>query len=321
MSAPKDKDYPTTVFTPTQPMSRPGQGPRFAQLAVLGCGLIGASFALAAKQMGLVRQVVGYSRSPSTIDTAKRIGAIDAGAESALQAVSGADLVLLAAPVSATGALLKTIASLVSPRSLIMDVGSTKRDVVKAAADVPSLARQFVPAHPIAGKHQSGPEAADPTLFVGKKVILCPLDGNDMATIDRAMSVWESVGAEPLEMTAEDHDACFAAVSHLPHLLAFAYMNAISRQPHSARALELAGSGFADFSRIAGSSPEMWRDILLANRDELLLQLQLFKQHLGPLEHALQAEDGAALLALMERASVARRLWAEQHLAPSASDE
>lgn len=316
------KDYPTTVFAPTQPISRPGQGPRFGQLAVLGCGLIGTSFALAAKQMGLVRQVVGYSRSPSTVERARAMGAVDAAADSALQAVSGADLVLLAAPVSATEALLKSIASLVSPRALIMDVGSTKRDVVRAAASVPTLGKQFVPAHPIAGKEQSGPEAAEPTLFVGRRVVLCPLDTNDMATIDRAMSVWEAVGAEVHEMSAADHDACFAAVSHLPHLLAYAYMNALARQPQGPRALELAGSGFADFSRIAASSPEMWRDILTANRDELLLQLQLFKQNLGSIESALQAGDAAGLTALLERASAARRAWSGAHgTPPAASDE
>ncbi len=290
---------------------------RFSELAVLGCGLLGCSFALAAKQMGLVKRVVGYSRSPSTTERARRIGAIDVTADSALQAVSRADLILLAGPVSSTGALLKTIAPLVSPNALILDVGSTKRDVIAAAASVPKLAAQFVPSHPIAGKDTSGPEAADSSLFVGKTVVLCPLPENNMTTVERAMSAWEGVGANITEMSAEEHDACFASVSHLPHALSFAYMNAVTRQPRSRMALDLAGSGFADFTRIAGSSPEMWRDILLANRDEVLMQMQLFKQNLAALETAIQANDAVGVLTLLERAAQSRRQWGDDHFSVS----
>jgi prephenate dehydrogenase len=302
------KDFPQTVFQATQPMAR-ANTPRFGELAILGCGLIGCSFGLAARQMGLVKHVVGYSRSPSTVERARKVGAINTGASSALQAVSGADLVLIAGPVSATGPLLKSIESLVSPKALIMDAGSTKRDIVRAAESVPGLAKQFVPCHPIAGKDASGPEAADANLFSGKHVVVCPLPENSAETLDRAMSVWEMLGCETVEMSAEAHDACFAAVSHLPHAVAFAYMNAVVRQPNSAQALALAGTGFGDFSRIAGSAPEMWRDILLANRDEILLQLQLFKQNLASIEAAIQASDAVGTLALIERASQARQKW------------
>jgi prephenate dehydrogenase len=302
-----------TEFANTERMTAAMRGTRFTELAVLGCGLLGCSFALAAKQMGLVKRVVGYSRSPSTVETAKRMGAIDAGADSALQAVSSADLILLAGPVSSTAGLLKTITPLVSNRALILDVGSTKRDVIKALESSPKIAAQFVPSHPIAGKDLSGPEAADGSLFIGKTVVLCPQPGNTMATVERAMSAWEGVGAHVTEMTAEEHDACFASVSHLPHALAFAYMNAVTRQPQSRTALDLAGSGFADFTRIAGSSPEMWRDILLANRDEVMMQMQLFKQNFAALETAVQANDAVGVLALIERASIARRQWTADH--------
>lgn len=306
-------NFQKTEFAKTEFMSTSSGSVRFKELAVLGCGLLGCSFAIAAKQMGLVKRVVGYSRSPSTSERAKRVGAIDATAESALQAVSSADLILLAGPVSSTLGLLKTIAPLVNPKALILDVGSTKRDVIAAAAEVPKLAAQFVPSHPIAGKDTSGPEAADGSLFIGKNVVLCALPENSLATIERAMSAWEGVGAYVMEMSAEEHDACFATVSHLPHALAFAYMNAVTRQPRSRTALDLAGSGFADFTRIAGSSPEMWRDILLANRDEVLMQMQLFKQNVSALETALQANDAVGVMALLERASQSRRQWGADH--------
>jgi prephenate dehydrogenase len=263
--------------------------------------------------MGLVRRVVGYSRSPTTTEAARRMGALDATADSALQAVSNADLILLAGPVSSTEPLLKVIAPLVNPKALILDVGSTKRDVMDAAYAVPKLTHQFVPCHPIAGKDSSGPEAAEGTLFVGKTTIICALPENSVVTVERAMSAWEGVGANVFEMSAPEHDACFAGVSHLPHALAFAYMNAVTRQPRSGTALDLAGSGFADFTRIAGSSPEMWRDILLANRDEVMMQLQLFKQNLMAMETAIQANDAVGVLALIERASKARRKWGDDH--------
>lgn len=316
-------EFQRTEFSTTERMSSAAFNAKFTELAVLGCGLLGCSFALAAKQMGLVRRVVGYSRSPSTTERAKQLGAIDSGADSALQAVSKADLILLATPVSATAALLKTIAPLVNNKALILDVGSTKRDVaVAAAASAPQLLAQFVPSHPIAGKDTSGPEAADGSLFVGKNVVVCPLPENNLATVERAMSTWEKVGAYVTEMSAEEHDGCFAAVSHLPHALAFAYMNAMTRQPRSRTALDLAGSGFADFTRIAGSSPEMWRDILMANRDEVLMQMQLFKQNLAALETAMQANDAAGVQTLIERASQSRRQWGADHYAiPSGSDD
>ena len=282
----------------------------FAQLALIGCGLMGGSFALALKRAGLVRRVIGYSKSPSTTERARRLGVIDDTAESALLAVSGADLVLLAVPVSATEATLRAIAQLVEPGMLVMDVGSTKRDVVDAARRVlRERVGSFVPAHPIAGKELSGVEHADASLYDGRQVILTPLAQTPPEVLARAASVWTAVGAHVLRMTPENHDAAFAAVSHLPHLLAYAYFNAVTGQPSGRDYLALAGPGFRDFTRIAASSPEVWRDILVANREQVLRQLELFRHALGALETVLQSANGDALEDLIRSAAEGRAGW------------
>ena len=255
----------------------------FQQLGLIGCGMMGGSFALALRRAGLVKRVVGYSKSPSTTELARRMGVIDDVAESALQAVSGADIVLLAVPVSATEATFRAIRHLVEPGLLVMDVGSTKRDVVDAARRalrerIPS----FVPAHPIAGKESAGIQNADAALFAGRQVILTPLPQTAPELVQRATDVWSAIGAQVLKMTPENHDAAFAAVSHLPHLLAFAYFSAVVNQPAGRDFLSLAGPGFRDFTRIAASSPEVWRDILVANREEVLKQSQQFRHALAP---------------------------------------
>ena len=204
----------------------------FNQLGVIGCGLMGGSFALALKRGGLVRRVIGYSKSPSTTEQARRLGIIDTAAESALLAVSGSDLVLIAVPVSATEATFKAIRHLIEPGVLIMDVGSTKRDVVDAARRVlKDRIGLFVPTHPIAGKEVSGIAHADASLYAGRQVILTPLPKTQPELIQRATDVWAAIGAQVLRMTPENHDAAFAAVSHLPHVLAFAFFNAVARQP------------------------------------------------------------------------------------------
>src|SRR3954452_24649235 len=201
----------------------------FNQLGVIGCGLMGGSFALALKRAGLVRRVIGYSKSPSTTESARRLGIIDTVAESALLAVSGSDIVLIAVPVSATEATFKAIRQLVEPKMLLMDVGSTKRDVVDAARRVlKERITSFVPAHPIAGKEVAGVIHADQALYAGRQVILTPLPQTDAVLVQKATDVWSAVGAQVLKMTPENHDGAFAAVSHLPHLLAFAYFSAVA---------------------------------------------------------------------------------------------
>ena len=282
----------------------------FNQLGVIGCGLMGGSFALALKRAGLVKRVVGYSKSPSTTEKAKKLGVIDTAAESALLAVSGSDLVLLAVPVAATEATFKAIRHLVEPGTLFMDVGSTKRDVVDAARRVlKDKVGCFVPAHPIAGKETSGIDHADAMLYAGRQVILTPLTQTDPVLVQKATDVWSTIGAQVLKMSAENHDAAFAAVSHLPHLLAFAYFSSVAKQPAGRDFLSLAGPGFRDFTRIAASDPEMWRDVLLSNREEILKQSQRFRHTLDALEHVMKQGNAEALEDLIKSASQMRAGW------------
>jgi prephenate dehydrogenase len=282
----------------------------FEQLGVIGCGLMGGSFALAMKRANMVGRVIGYSKSPSTTEHARRLGAIDMAAESALLAVSGSDIVLIAVPVSATEATFKAIRHLIEPGTLVMDVGSTKRDVVDAARRVlKDRIGSFVPAHPIAGKEVSGIAHADATLYQGRQVILTPLASTSPELIQKATDAWASIGSQVLRMTAENHDAAFAAVSHLPHILAFAYFNAVARQPAGRDFLSLGGPGFRDFTRIAASNPEVWRDILMANREEILKQTQRFRHTLDAMEHVIKTGNTEALEALIRSASDARASW------------
>ena len=282
----------------------------FNQLGVIGCGLMGGSFALAMKRAGLVKRVIGYSKSPSTTENARRLGIIDTVAESALLAVSGSDIVLIAVPVSATEATFKAIRHLIEPGVLIMDVGSTKRDVVDAARRVlKDRIGSFVPAHPIAGKEVSGIAHADASLYAGRQVILTPLPKTQPELVQKATDVWAAIGAQVLRMTPENHDAAFAAVSHLPHLLAFAFFNAVARQPAGRDYLSLGGPGFRDFTRIAASNPAVWRDILMANREEVLKQTQRFRAALDAMEHVISTENTEALEELIRSASDARSGW------------
>ena len=282
----------------------------FEQLGLIGCGLMGGWFALALKRAGLVKRVVGYSKSPSTTERARLMGVIDVEAPSALLAVSGADIVLLAVPVAATEATFKAIRHLVTPDMLIMDVGSTKRDVVDAARRV--LRDQvgcFVPAHPVAGREVAGVENSDPDLYSGRQVILTPIERTRTVQLQRAMDVWTAIGCHVTQMSPESHDAAFAAVSHLPHLLAFALMNAIKGQDQGDQFLALAGPGFRDFTRIAASEPNIWRDILLANREELLAQSRIFQRALQALEQTIAGGNAQALESLIGQASHTRSHW------------
>ena len=282
----------------------------FEQLGLIGCGLMGGSFALAMKKAGLVKRVVGYSKSPSTTDRARQLGVIDVEAPSALLAVAGADIVLVAVPVAATEATLKSIKHLVTPQMLVMDVGSTKADVVQAAQR--ALRDQFgsfVPAHPITGREVSGVEHAEADLYRGRQVILTPTERTLAAHLRCAEELWTRLGCRVTSMAPEAHDAAFAAVSHLPHLLAFAMMQSVIRQENSDYILSLAGTGFRDFTRIAASDPKMWRDILRANRDEVLAQSQLFKQALQGLEDAMRASSDQPLEDLITLASHTRAHW------------
>ena len=282
----------------------------FQQLGLIGCGLMGGSFALALRKAGLVKRIIGYSKSPATTERARKLGVIDDIAESALLAVSGSDIVLLAVPVAATEATFRAIRHLVEPGVLFMDVGSTKRDVVDAARRVlRERVASFVPAHPIAGKEVAGIQHADASLYAGRQVILTPLPQTAPELVQRATDVWSAIGSQVLKMTPENHDGAFAAVSHLPHLLAFAYFSAVFNQPAGRDFLSLAGPGFRDFTRIAASSPEVWRDILSANREEVLRQSQLFKHALEAFETVLKSGNAEALEDLIRGPAEGRAGW------------
>ena len=282
----------------------------FEQLGLIGCGLMGGSFALALKRAGLVKRVVGYSKSPSTTQKARQMGVIDVEAPSALLAVSGADIVLIAVPMAATEATLKSIRHLVTPQMLVMDVGSTKTDVVEAARRaLRDQVGSFVPAHPITGKELAGVEHADADLYKGKQLILTPMERTLTVQLRKAHEVWAALGCRVVQMSPESHDAALAAVSHLPHLLAFALMNGIADQATSKQLLSLAGPGFRDFTRIAASDPKVWRDILLANKTELLAQSRLFQQTLQDFEQLITDGNTAALEQAIARASQTRSAW------------
>lgn len=279
----------------------------FEQLGLIGCGLMGGSFALALKKAGLVKRVVGYSKSPTTTARALQMGVIDVEAPSALLAAAGADLVLIAVPVGATEATLKAIKHLVTPDMLIMDVGSTKGDVVQAARNaLGHHIASFVPAHPNTGKEVAGVVNADADLYRHAKVVLTPTERTLTGHLHKAEALWRALGCDVRVMSPETHDTAFAAVSHLPHMLAFAMMQSVTRQEQADAFLSIAGPGFRDFTRIAAGDPTMWRDILLANKTEVLAQAAQFKQAVQAFEAVLQADDGQALEDMITLASAAR---------------
>jgi len=282
----------------------------FKKIAIFGVGLIGGSFALALKKAGAAEQVVGAGRQLATLQRARELGIIDAIAASAADAVAGADLVLIAAPVAQTGAILSSIEPHLQPGTVVTDAGSTKSDVVLAArAALGGKIAQFVPGHPIAGREQNGPEAALAELYAGKKVVLAPLPENAEQDVAKVAAAWQQCGALIHRLSPQQHDAIFAAVSHLPHMLAYALVDDIANKPHAASLFQYAASGFRDFTRIAGSSPEMWRDISLANQEALLGELDAYLLQLTRLRGLLAAGDGQALEAVYSNAQQARHNW------------
>ncbi len=280
----------------------------FNRIVVFGVGLIGGSFALALKQANAVKQVIGVGRRAETLQRAQSLGIIDEIGDAT--SVSGADLVLIAAPVAQTEALLRELAPHLQFGTVVTDAGSTKGDVVQAArAALGDKIAQFVPGHPIAGREQNGPEAALPELYRGKKVVLTALPENSSYSISTVASAWQHCGAQIHHLGADEHDAVFAAVSHLPHLLAYALVDDIAARDNADLLFQYAASGFRDFTRIAGSSPEMWRDISLANRAALLAELDAYTAQLSTLRAMLVASDGAALEHVYARAQSARQAW------------
>ena len=280
------------------------------KVVIVGVGLIGGSFALALKKAGLVGQVVGVGRTITVLERAQQLGIIDQIANTMQDAVQGADLILIAAPVAQTESILRAVAPHLQSGTVITDAGSTKSDVVAAArAALGDKIGQFIPGHPIAGRESNGPDAAIADLYVGKKFVLATLPENTEADVERVAAAWRACGAVIHHLSAADHDRVFAAVSHLPHLLSYALVDDIARKPHADQLFQYAASGFRDFTRIAGSSPEMWRDISLANQPALLVELDDYLAQLQRLRAHLAARDGAALESIYSNAQQARHNW------------
>ena len=286
--------------------------PEFGKVVIFGVGLIGGSFALGLKAAEQVEEVVGFGRSISTLMQAQDLGIIDRLGANAGQEVIDADLVLLATPVAQMPEIMERIAPYLGPNTVVTDGGSTKSDVVAEVRQAfGDKVGQFVPAHPIAGAENSGAAAARADLYREKKVVLTPLPENSVLNVARVRSAWEWCGAQIHELTPEEHDRVFAAVSHLPHLLSYALVHDIALRDNSELLFSFAASGFRDFTRIAASHPEMWRDICLANRGALLDELDRYRAQLDGLRDALEKGDGAALEQTFDIARTARRNWAD----------
>ena len=283
------------------------------KVVIFGVGLIGGSFALALRRANVVGEVVGFGRSQTTLEQARSLGIIDRIGVDLAAEVNDADLVLLATPVGQMAELMARIAPHLGTQTLVTDGGSTKSDVVAAAyANLGDKVAQFVPAHPIAGAELSGAAAAKADLYVGKKVVLTPIYENSKESIAYVKSAWQECGAVVSELTAQQHDEVFAAVSHLPHLLSFALVHDLARRDNRDQLLSFAASGFRDFTRIAASSPEMWRDICLSNRDALLDELGSYMEELETIHEALAEGDADKLQEIFSLARDLRGKWTQQ---------
>ena len=282
----------------------------FERVVIVGAGLIGGSFSLALKEKKLCGHVVGVGRGAANLALARERGVIDSSASDPAAAAAGADLVLVAAPVAQFENIFLAIGPRLKPKCLVMDAGSTKRDVVAAARKaLAGRIAQFVPAHPIAGAEKSGAAAASASLFQGRRVVLTPLKENREEDIQAVADLWTATGARVSRMTPEEHDGVFAAVSHLPHLLAYALVNDISTRSDAAQLFGYAGGGFRDFTRIASSHPEMWRDICAANSDQLLKEVARYSGELDRIRKFLEQKDVQALEKLFTDARAARERW------------
>lgn len=286
--------------------------PLIGKLVVCGVGLIGGSFALALRRAGAVGRIVGIGRSKAPLERALALGVIDEIAADWAAALDGADMVLLAAPVGQMDAIMAAMAPHLSPGTIVTDAGSTKRDVVEAIQrHLGARLAWVVPAHPIAGAEKSGVEAAFAELYQQRRVVLTPLPENRPEAVERVRQAWLACGATVSATSPQEHDRVFAAVSHLPHLLAFGLVDDLARRPNAQLLFSHAAGGFRDFTRIAGSHPEMWRDICMANSKALLAELDQYMAEMAQLRGLLAAGDAAGLEAVFDNARRARNAWAE----------
>lgn len=277
------------------------------QLTIIGVGLIGGSLARGLREAGAVQTIVGAGRDVAHLQRAQELGVIDRYATDLGHAVQGADVVFVAVPVGAMESVLRRIAPSLDPATVVTDAGSTKASVIEAArAAFGELPANFIPGHPIAGTENSGVEAAIPELYRGRRVILTPTTASNPEALARVRALWEAVGAEVVETTAEHHDQVLAATSHLPHLLAFALVDTLARMDEKQEIFAYAAGGFRDFTRIASSDPRMWHDICVHNEPALLAMLDRFSDDLGRLRQAVADNDSDYLLQVFSRAKAAR---------------
>lgn len=282
------------------------------RLCIIGVGLIGGSLACALKKAGAVGEVVGYGRQLANLEAGVELGVIDRYETELSEAVSGCDVVVLAVPVGSMGPLFKALAPLLEPGAVLTDVGSTKASVVAAAVEAfGAIPPQFVPGHPIAGTEKSGVTAAFDSLYVGRRVLLTPLEQTRPEAVASITRMWEAAGAEVEVMSVAHHDEVLAATSHLPHVLAFALVDALAKLDEKAEVFRYAAGGFRDFTRIASSDPTMWSDICAANSSALQSALGHFRQALDELSAAIEANDRNKLFTIFERAKRARDAFCE----------
>ncbi|MBE0612798.1 MAG: prephenate dehydrogenase/arogenate dehydrogenase family protein [Burkholderiales bacterium] len=279
------------------------------KVVIFGVGLIGGSFALGLKAAGAAKHIIGLGRNPANLERALKLGVIDEASDDPA-AVAGADLVMLATPVGQMGKVMRAIAPHLGAGTVVTDGGSTKQDVAALAYRAfKGRVAQFVPGHPIAGAEHSGVTAARVDLFHNRKVVLTPLPENSAASIRRVRAAWRLCGAKLYSMQPTEHDSVFAAVSHLPHLLSYALVDLVARHPNGKQLFDYAAGGFRDFTRIASSHPEMWRDICVANRKALLVELGGYQRELAEMKALLRKGDAAGLEKMFTRARVARGKW------------
>lgn len=279
----------------------------YGTVTIVGVGLIGASLGLALKQAGVVNRVLGVGRSKENLNQAIRMGAIDEVVD-LIEATKQSDVIVLCMPVAQMRAAFEIIEPYLEPRTMLTDVGSTKGDVILAAKELlGKKACQFVPAHPIAGGAQHGAGAAKADLFLGKQTILCPLQENSPQDTDLIEGFWQSVGAVVKRISCIQHDAIYAAVSHLPHILSYALMVSVVNSEDAEQKLGHVGAGFKDFTRIAASSPEMWRDICLGNQSAILKELDRYLAIVGHMRKLIEDNDGEGIEKLFKKASQARQ--------------
>jgi cyclohexadieny/prephenate dehydrogenase len=283
--------------------------PNFDRIALIGFGLIGGSIARAAREQGLAKEIVTTARSATSRARVVELGVVDRVVETNAEAVKGADLVILCIPVGACGAVAAEIAPHLKPGAIISDVGSVKAAIVKDMAPHLPASVHFVPAHPVAGTENSGPDSGFAELFINRWCILTPPEGTDTNAVEKLRAFWSAIGAKVEIMTAEHHDLVLAITSHLPHLIAYTIVGTADElaQVTSSEVIKFSAGGFRDFTRIAASDPTMWRDVFLANKEAVLEMLGTFNEDLSKLTRAIRRGDGEALFEHFTRTRAIRR--------------